>query len=77
LDKVPVPSVVVPSWNVTVPVGVPVAGSTAETVAVKVTDWPGSEGFWDDVRASDAILVDWTTWERAVELAAGKLLPPE
>ena len=37
-DSVPVPSVVAPSLNVTVPVGVPEAGVVTDTVAVKVTD---------------------------------------
>jgi hypothetical protein len=37
-DRVPVPSVLAPSMKVTVPVGVPEPGATAETVAVKVTD---------------------------------------
>jgi hypothetical protein len=41
-DSVPVPScvagAVAPSMKVTVPVGVPVAGATADTVAVNVTD---------------------------------------
>ena len=40
-----------PSRNVTDPVGVPVPGATAATVAVKVTDWPNTEGFWDEVTA--------------------------
>jgi hypothetical protein len=47
--------VVVPSRKVMVPVGVPVAGATAETVAVKVTDWPGSDGLIEDVSPTDAI----------------------
>ena len=33
-------SVVAPSVNVTVPVGVPAPGAAASTVAVKVTVWP-------------------------------------
>jgi hypothetical protein len=37
---------VVPSINVTVPVGVPAPGETALTVAVKWTGWPKTEGFW-------------------------------
>jgi hypothetical protein len=40
-----------PSRNVTVPVGVPAPGGTAATVAVKVTDWPKTEGFTDEVTA--------------------------
>ena len=43
-----VPSTVVPSRNVTVPVGVPVVDEL--TVAVKVTDCPRSEGFAEDIR---------------------------
>ena len=35
-----VPRVFEPSWNNTVPVGVPAPGDTAATVAVKVTDSP-------------------------------------
>jgi hypothetical protein len=35
--------------KVTVPVGVPIAGATGETVAVNVIGSPRMEGFWDDV----------------------------
>src|SRR6516164_7164382 len=42
LLSVPVPSVIVPSLKVTVPVGVPLE---TVTVAVKVTAWPLSDGF--------------------------------
>ena len=42
------PRLVVPSLNCTVPVGVPEPGGTTETVAVKVTGWPNTEGFADD-----------------------------
>ena len=38
------PSLVVPSMKVTVPVTVPLPGATAETVAVKLTDWPKTDG---------------------------------
>ena len=47
--SVPVPIVVAPSLNVTVPVAVPEPGETAATVAVNVTDWPKTEGFWEEV----------------------------
>src|SRR5690606_12023669 len=40
-----VPSGVTPSRNCTLPVGL-----STLTVAVKVTDWPSSEGFADDER---------------------------
>ena len=45
------PSVVVPSRHVTVPVGVPVAGATAITVAVKVTTSLEVEGLGDEIMA--------------------------
>ena len=38
-ESVPVPRLVAPSKNITVPVLVPDAGDIAETVAVNVTDW--------------------------------------
>jgi hypothetical protein len=38
----PVPSVVTPSLNVTVPVGVPAPGLETITVAVKVSGWPNT-----------------------------------
>ena len=60
-SKAAVPSsTVVPSWKVTVPVGVPLPGATAAIVAVKVTAWPAIEGLADkttDVRLG-ARLVD-------------------
>ena len=49
--SVPVPMGLPPSRNVTVPVGVPAPGATGETVAVKVTDWPKTDGFADEVTA--------------------------
>ena len=44
LFRVPVPIVVAPSVNVAMPVGVPVPGETAVTVAVNVTAWPKTDG---------------------------------
>ena len=44
----PVPSVLLPSLKVTVPVGVPEPGVLAVTVAVKVTDWPDLEGLSEE-----------------------------
>ncbi len=38
------PRLVPPSLNCTLPVGVPEPGATADTVAVKVTDCPNTEG---------------------------------
>ena len=51
LLSVPVPSAVAPSLKVTVPPGVPAPGLFADTVAVKVTDWPKSDGLADETTA--------------------------
>jgi len=45
--RVPVPIVVAPFLNVTVPVGVP-GPPVLETVAVNVTDWPEHDGLLPD-----------------------------
>ena len=47
--KAAVARVAAPSRKVTVPVGVPAPGETALTVAVKVTAWPNTDGFTDEV----------------------------
>src|SRR5262245_22535192 len=46
--RVPDPSVAAPSLKVTDPLGVPLPGALALTVAVKVTDWPDTEGLLDE-----------------------------
>jgi len=53
--SVDVPKTVVPLVNVTVPV------TTAGSVAVKVTDWPGVDGFVEEakVRAGVALVTVW------------------
>ncbi len=43
------PRLLPPSLNCTVPVGVPDPGGTADTVTVKVTDWPKTEGLLFEV----------------------------
>jgi hypothetical protein len=53
-DTAAVPIAVVPSMKVTVPVGVPVAGATGNTVAVNVIVCATAAGFCDDVRVTDA-----------------------
>ncbi|MDT0459518.1 hypothetical protein RM550_28025, partial [Streptomyces sp. DSM 41527] len=47
----------------TVPVGVPAPGATAATVAVKVTDWPTTDGSGADVTVVvvDAWLTVWVS----------------
>lgn len=68
-SSVPVPRDVVPSLNVTVPVGVaPVAG---KTVAVNVTGWLGAEGSGEDVR-----VVPDTIWVRTLDVDAALALSP-
>src|SRR5216684_2488487 len=56
----PQPVMVVPaSLKFTVPVGVPAPGAVALMVAVKVTDWPNTDGFADELRL---VVVDaWLT----------------
>ena len=63
-ESEPVPIVVEPSLNVTVPVAVPAPGALTATVAVNVTDSPTTDGFCDD--ASD-VLVEavFTVWLEA------------
>ena len=46
--KLSVPSVVEPSMNVTVPVGILEPGALAVTVAEKVTDWPKTDGLAEE-----------------------------
>src|ERR1700752_419363 len=64
--SVPVPMGLPPSRNVTVPVGVPLPGATGETVAVKVTDWPNTDGFVDEVTV--VLVSAFTTVRGAVEV---------
>src|ERR1043166_3464338 len=59
--KVPVPKVVAPSLKVTVPVGVPLPGAGALTVAVKVTGWPDTEGLTEEATVV-VVLAAFTVW---------------
>ena len=69
------PRVVEPSLKVTVPVGVPLPGAPAETVAVKVTDWPKTEGFADD--ATEVVVASLVTVSvRTDDALPVKLLSP-
>ena len=49
-ESVPLPMTVIPSRKLTVPAGVPAPGLTTATVAVKVTDWPKTDGLTEEVR---------------------------
>jgi hypothetical protein len=73
--RVPVPMMVEPFLNVTVPPAVPAPGETAATVAVKVTDSPNTEGV---VEANAVVVLAlFTTWLTAVLVLVTKLESPE
>src|SRR5580700_8698444 len=73
--SVAVPSTLVPSSNVTVPVGVPEPGAFAVTVVVKVIDWPKSDGFTED--ETDVLLASSVTvWLTADDVLLVKSLSP-
>src|SRR5437016_5759959 len=72
---VPLPSVVPPALNVTVPVGVPRPVMLGPTVAVRTTDWPTVEGLIDDVKLIvDAALL--TVCASGAELLPLKFVSP-
>jgi hypothetical protein len=67
LESVPLPIETPPSRKVTVPVGVPVPGAIALTVAVNVTVWPNTDGFADEVTVVE--LESWlTVWVIAADV---------
>jgi hypothetical protein len=74
-DKLAVPRVAAPSRNVTVPVGVPAAGATVLTVAVKVTDWPKTDGSAELVTVV-VLLPFVTVWVIAAEVLLLKFVSP-
>jgi hypothetical protein len=59
--SVPVPKVIPPSLNVTVPPGVPLPGALALTVAVKVTPWPHTDGLAEELTLV-VVLAGLTVW---------------
>ena len=70
--SVAVPRAFEPSRNVIEPVGVPLPGAMAVTVAVKVTDWPKTEGFVAEV--TTLVVPAWLTdWVSAAEVLVVKL----
>ena len=68
----PMPMLVPPSLNVTVPLGVPLP---LVTVAVKVTAWASPEGFREEDSVVE-VATPFTVWLRAVEVLAAKLASP-
>jgi hypothetical protein len=65
--------VAAPSWNVTVPVGVPVADDI--TVAVKVTAVPKIDGLFDEATEVELAAL-FTVCIRAGEVLAAKFVSP-
>jgi hypothetical protein len=63
-----------PSMKVTVPVGVPEPGALAVTVAVKVTDWPKTEGLGEALTA--VLLPSLLTVSLVLPELVAKLLSP-
>ena len=69
------PSVVAPSLNVTVPVGVPDAGAVTVTVAVNVTEPPKALGLSEEV--TEVVVAPWlTVCVRPDEVDPVKLVSP-
>lgn len=73
--SVPVPSVVAPSLNVTLPVGVPEPGAETVTVAVKVTDCPKTDGFTLEMSAV-VVGSGFTICESVVDVLVRSLVSP-
>jgi hypothetical protein len=67
---VAVPSVLLPSVNVTVPVAV-----VGVTVAVNVTDEPYADGFADEARVT-VVVVLFTVWVRVVDVLPLSFVSP-
>jgi hypothetical protein len=61
-----------PDVKVTGPVGITVGD---EILAVKVTAWPGVDGFGDEVSAA-VLVVSKTTWFRTLDVLGGLLASP-
>src|SRR5262249_32431062 len=70
-----IPRITEPSLNVTVPVGMPAPGATADTVAVKVTGWPVPVGLIDGLRAT-VVAAGLTVSVTNADLLGAKVLLP-
>src|SRR5437660_1455687 len=78
VDSVPVPSVLEPSATATVPGGLATAvpaGEVTLTVAVKVTDWPETEGL-AGLLSEVVVAAGLTTWVSEPLLVLKLLSPP-
>src|SRR5580704_1052685 len=76
LLSVPGPSGTLPAKNITVPVGVPLPGALAVTVAVKVMLWPKTTVAADDLTVT-VVGSSFTFWANGVDVVERKLLFPE
>ena len=63
------------SVNATVPVRVPAPGATGLTVAVKLTDWPNTDGLAEDASVV-VVSASLTVWMRFVEVLPLKFPSP-
>jgi hypothetical protein len=72
-ERSPLPSVVVPSAKVTVPVGVPAPGARAPTLAVRTTGCPKTAGFALGVSPVDVDATS-TSWLKVPELPRKEVL---
>ncbi len=75
-SRLPVPMVVVPSLKVTFPVGTPVPGATAWTVAVNMTDCPNRDGLTVEV-TEIVVLALLTFWVKPGDVTALNSPSPE
>src|SRR4051794_8510415 len=73
-----VPSAVLSSRNVTVPVGVPLPVALAVTTAVKTTTWPTSDGLTEEETTTlvAAGLTGLTTWISTPDVLPLKVASP-
>src|SRR5712692_2735480 len=78
VDTVPLPMIVAPSLKSAVPDGLAPAvlpGAVTLTVAVNVTDWPNTDGFWFEARLV-VVLAALTTCDTAELVLVLKLASP-
>jgi hypothetical protein len=66
-----------PFLNVTVPVGVAVAGETGATVTVKVRDWPNTDGLCEELTDEVEVAALFTVCDSADEVLVPKVALPE
>src|SRR3982750_2475444 len=74
-SRLTLPSVVVPSWKVTAPVGVPEFGALTVTAAVKGTGWPNTEGLGGEAVTLVVVRSPMTRNGRPRETGLGLKLP--